>query len=241
MQKFVGCSGWLYLHWKGRFYPESLPQNKWFQYYAERFNTVELNSTFYHFPKISTANSWYRSSPKDFVYTLKVNRIITHVKKFKDVEKLLRNFYAVGEALKEKMGCFLFQLPPGLRFSEKKLKEIISQLDLEKKNVIEFRHASWFREEVYKELKDNGIIFCTVSSPQLPEDLIKTASDIYIRFHGKHWWYASNYSDKELEEWAEKIKKSRARSVWAYFNNDFNAYAPRNALTLLKFLSKATK
>jgi len=232
----LGCSGWFYWHWKGKFYPENMPQSKWFKYYTKHFNTVELNSPFYHFPKISTAKTWYRQAPENFVYTLKVNRVITHIKKFKGTKKLINDFYKVGEQLKEKMGCFLFQLPPNIKFKTEKLKEIINQLDLEKKNVIEFRHLSWFQKEVYDELKSNNIIFCTVSSPKLPEDIVKTTNTIYIRFHGKGFWYGSNYSNGELELWAKKIRKSKAKEVWAYFNNDANAYAVKNCLYLKKIL-----
>lgn len=236
MEYNIGCSGWFYWHWKGLFYPEELPQSKWFNYYTEKFDTVELNSPFYHWPKISTAKSWYRKSPKNFVYTLKVNRFITHIKKFKNCKKLIDSFYKIGEELKEKMGCFLFQLPPSLHFSKRKLEEIIRQLNSEKTNVIEFRHKSWFIPEVYEKLKTNGIIFCIVSAPELPEDFVKTADDVYIRFHGKTNWYADNYSDEELREWAKKIKKSKAKRIWVYFNNDANAYAPWNALKLRKIL-----
>jgi uncharacterized protein YecE (DUF72 family) len=233
---YLGCSGWFYWHWKGKFYPTDLPQSKWFQYYAKHFNTVELNSPFYHFPKPSTAKNWYRQAPKGFVYTLKVNKAITHVKKFHDAEKLIKEFYKLGDELKEKMGCFLFQLPPSLKYSEKKLEEIIEQLDLEKKNVIEFRDKSWFRKEVYKELEKANIIFCIVSSPILPEEFVKTSKDIYIRFHGKTAWYRYNYSLSELEEWAERIKKAKPDNLWAYFNNDANAFAVENCLQLKKML-----
>lgn len=233
MEKHLGCSGYFYYHWKGRFYPEDLPQNKWFSYYSKHFNTLELNSTFYHFPKISTAKNWYRSSPDNFKYSLKVNRFITHIKKFHNVKKLIEDFYKVGDQLKEKMGCYLFQLPPSLHFSMKKLDEIIKQLDLDKSNVLEFRHESWFTDEVYDKLKRNNIIFCIVSSPKFPEDFIQTAKDIYIRFHGKTW-YNYNYSDSELKSWAEKIKKSKPRNAWVYFNNDANAYAVNNCMSLKK-------
>ena len=238
MAYFVGCSGWFYWHWKGRFYPPDITTSKWFKYYTEKFNTVELNSTFYHFPKISSAKTWYKNSPPDFVYTLKVSRIITHIKRFKGTKRLISDFYKVGEELKEKMGCFLFQLPPNLTFDEKRLGEIIGQLDLDKRNVIEFRHISWFNQKVFSELRKNKIIFCIVSLPNLPDEFVETSDDVYIRFHGKLSRYASNYSDDELKEWARKIKKSKAKNVWAYFNNDFNAFAPQNALTLLKFLKK---
>ncbi len=233
---YLGCSGWFYSHWKGLFYPNNLPTSRWFQYYAKFFNTVELNNTFYNFPKISTAKKWYKNSPKDFVYTLKVNRLVTHAKKFKDSAKLVRDFYKVGDALKEKMGCFLFQLPPNMKFNEKKLAEIVSQLDPDRKNVVEFRHGSWFREEVYEEFRKNNVIFCTVSAPELPDDFVKTASDVYIRFHGRGRWYAGYYGDRELSEWARKIKRSKSENAWAYFNNDANAYAVKDCLRLKKIL-----
>jgi len=232
----IGCSGWFYWHWKGKFYPESIPQNKWFQHYTKYFDTVELNSPFYHFPKLSTAKTWYRNAPKDFIYTLKVNRFITHIKKFKNTKKLIKDFYKLGNALNEKMGCFLFQLPPSLKYNKEKLNEIIKQLDSKKKNVVEFRHESWFREEVYDEFKKNKVIFCIVSSPEMPEDFIKTAEDVYLRFHGKASMYGSLYTNKELKNWAKKIKKSQAKNVWAYFNNDDNANAVKNSLYLRKIL-----
>ncbi|MEM2760698.1 MAG: DUF72 domain-containing protein [Nitrososphaerales archaeon] len=234
---FIGCSGWFYWHWKIIFYPETMPPSKWFHHYTTYFNTVELNSPFYHWPKQSTVKTWYRQSPDDFVYTLKVNRTITHIKKFKGSSRLVNAFYKISDDLKDKMGCFLFQLPPSLKFSDKKLKEIVSQIDAERKNVIEFRHVSWFREEVYDELRRSGIIFCIVSSPNLPEDFVKTSNEIYIRFHGKNSWYSYNYSNKEIEEWVRKIRKARAKNVWLYFNNDANAYAVKNSLYLKKLLT----
>ncbi len=228
----LGCSGWFYPHWQGIFYPS--PQSRWFGYYATKFNTVELNSPFYNFPKESTVKAWYRNAPKGFVYTLKVNKYITHMKKFKNAKTQIKKFYTVCSLLNEKLGCFLFQLPPSLHFSEAKLKEIVTQLDTEKKNVIEFRHNSWFCAETYDELKENGIMFCIVSAPRLPDTFVKTAKDIYIRFHGKLAWYAHNYGDRELREWASKIKKYK--NAWIYFNNDAMAFAPKNCLRLKEIL-----
>jgi len=236
MSNYLGCSGYMYFHWKGKFYPAELPPSKWFSHYTKYFDTVELNSPFYRFPRLSTAKSWYRSAPENFVYTLKVNKAITHIKKFKNTKRLISDFYKLGEVLAEKMGCFLFQLPPSLHFDKSKLKEIIRQLDSEKKNVIEFRHPSWLTKDTYDELRDNGIIFCIVSGPNLPEDFVKTADDIYVRFHGKVG-HGSNYSEDELKQWADKIRKSNAKNVWSYFNNDANAYAVKNCLTLMKLLN----
>lgn len=234
----LGTSGWSYLHWKGRFYPKNLPQDKWLQYYASFFNTVEVNSSFYHFPRLQTIRNWHKQTPEGFMFTLKVNRTITHVKKFRNAKTVIQNFYKLGDGLREKMGCFLFQLPAIIEFSTEKLDEIIFQLDLERKNVVEFRHASWFNEEVYDKFRENNVIFCSVSAPNLPEDLVRTSDDIYMRFHGKGKLYTGNYSEKELDGWAEKIRNAKARNIWAYFNNDTNAYAVKNCLYLKKVLEK---
>jgi len=234
MANYLGTSGWYYQHWRGVFYPADLKQSKWFDFYCSKFKTVELNSTFYHFPTEKTAQTWYKKSPEGFIYTLKVNRFITHVKKFKGCKKQIRDFYRIGALLKEKRGCFLFQLPPSLKYSKGKLKEIISCLDGVYKNVVEFRHQSWFKEEVYDLLKEEGIIYCVVSAPGLPEDFKRTAKDVYVRFHGKESWYGSNYSTKELEMYAKKIKKLRAKNNWIYFNNDYKAYAVKNCLMMKK-------
>jgi uncharacterized protein YecE (DUF72 family) len=239
MEYYIGCSGWFYWHWKGEFYPKKLNTSKWFSYYAKFFNTVELNSPFYRFPKPTTAKAWYRNSPDGFVYSLKVNRIITHVKRFKGTQRLIREFYRLGDVLKEKMGCFLFQLPPSFKYDKNKLNSIIKQLDSDKTNVLEFRDISWFNSEVYDSLKKNNIIFCIVSSPKLPEEFIKTSKDVYIRFHGRSSWYSYKYSNKELKEWAKKLRKSKAKRLWAYFNNDANAFAVKNGLVLKKLITSS--
>ncbi|MFQ6060605.1 MAG: DUF72 domain-containing protein [Thermoplasmata archaeon] len=236
MAHYLGCSGWYYRHWRDSFY-EGIEKSKWFNHYAEVFNTVELNSTFYRFPREKTAEGWYKKSPEDFVYTLKANKSITHTKKFKGTKNLVRDFYRVADVLGEKLGCILFQLPPSLHYSEKKLMGMLDQLDREKKNVFEFRHRSWWNENVYEMMKEQNIIFCIVSGPKLPEEFVKTAEDIYLRFHGKKW-YRYNYSEEELRGYAEKIEKMQARNIWCYFNNDFNAYSVDNCSQLRDLLEK---
>lgn len=236
MTSYLGCSGWYYWHWRDSFY-EGIGKSKWFDHYASTFNTVELNSTFYRFPKESTVKGWYRKAPKDFVYTLKANRAITHTKKFKGTKRLVKDFYKVADVLEEKLGCILFQLPPSVHYKEKKLMEILDQLDKEKKNAIEFRHSSWWNADVYEEMKKNDAIFCIVSAPNLAEDFVKTAHDIYVRFHGKRW-YRYDYSEEELRTYSDSIEKVRARNIWCYFNNDFNAYSVSNCKSLRHLLSK---
>jgi len=234
---FLGCSGYFYWGWKGRFYPKDLKPKEWLSYYSKFFNTVEINSTFYNFPRTSNLRRFYRETPENFLISVKMNRAITHMKKFRDTEDMVRNFYEViREGLREKIGCVLFQLPPSFRYSEESLERILSQLDPSFRNVVEFRHESWWREEVYERLREEEVIFCSVSSPKLPEDLIETSDTVYIRFHGKEGWYRYNYSEGELKLWAEKIRKSSAREVFVYFNNDYNAYAPYNCLKLMELL-----
>ncbi len=238
MKYFIGCSGYFYWGWKGKFYPEDLKPNQWFNYYSKIFNTVEINSTFYHFPRPSTIKKWYKDSPENFIFSVKVNKTITHLKKFNGTEDLVNRFYSVvSENLKEKTGTFLFQLPPSYKYSKNNLEKIVNQLNLEFKNVVEFRHKSWWNEDVYDILAENNISFCSISSPKLPEDLIKTSDFGYVRFHGKERWYDYDYSDKELKDWAERIKKANFKECFIYFNNDYNAYAPKNALTLKNLLT----
>ena len=242
MYKFVGCSGFFYWGWKGKFYPEDLKPSEWFSYYSSIFNTVEINSTFYNFPKKNNLKRWYKTSPENFVFSVKVNKVITHIKRFKNAAEEIEKFYSVvSQSLQEKLGAILFQLPPGFKYSKENLERIINSVDKSFTNVIEFRHKSWWNKDVYEIFKKNNLIFCSISAPEFPEDLIKTGDTIYIRFHGKENWYKYDYSDEELKSWAKKIKNSGAKTVFAYFNNDFYGYAPKNALRLIEFLNNEKK
>jgi len=236
---FLGCSGFYYNHWKGIFYPEDLSKNKWLEFYMEHFNTVEINSTFYRFPKDKTVKNWASKAKSNFKYSLKVNKMITHNKKFIDTKDLVEQFYSLASLLNDKLGCILFQLPPSIHKDINKLNEIISQLNPSYKNVIEFRHKSWWDPEVYKILEKNNITFCSTSSPKLPEDLIITSNIVYIRFHGKSRWFRHNYTDDELKIWVDEIKKisSEIKEIYIYFNNDFEGYAINNCKNLFKLLN----
>jgi uncharacterized protein YecE (DUF72 family) len=233
----IGCSGWYYWHWKGVVYPADLPTNQWLAHYQRTFDTVELNAPFYHWPRLATVQNWARQAAGTFQYSVKVNRIITHLRRFKNTKGLVRDFCRFAETLGEHMGCFLFQLPPGFHYTAPRLRSIVSQLDPQHRNVVEFRHYSWWNENVYAAFRQAGLIFCSVSAPRLPDDVIQTAETIYIRFHGSGQWYRYDYSNAELETWAGKIRTCHAREVWAYFNNDFRGCAFRNAKTLTRLLS----
>ncbi len=191
-------------------------------------------------PPSRDVQAW-RRQPRDreFVYTVKVCELITHVKRFKRTKTLIRDFGLIADILGERMGCFLFQLPPSHHYTKARLNSIVSQLDPARRNVVEFRHKSWWNEEVYRAFKKAGIIFCSCSGPRLPDELIRTADDVYVRLHGPLRWYRHDYSDEELKKWADRIRASGAKRSWVYFNNDYEANATTNARSLHRLLTQA--
>ena len=234
----IGCSGWFYWRWRGDFYPEALPTSAWFPHYASHFETVEINASFYSWPTEATVKTWLKQAQgKQFVYTVKVCELITHIKRFEGTKTLVKDFGLIADLLGDRMGCFLFQLPPSVHYTAAGLKKILSQLDHTRRNVVEFRHASWWNDEVYAAFRETGTIFCSCSGPRLPDELVKTAEDIYVRFHGTKQWYRHDYSEAELSVWAKRIKDSGASRVWAYFNNDYEGYATKNARLLSSLLA----
>ena len=236
----VGCSGWYYWHWGGAFYPDDLPRTAWFSHYAAAFHTVELNAPFYSWPTLATVATWKRQpGRRKFVYAIKVNELITHTKRFSRTATLIRDFSLIADILGPRFGCFLFQLPPSFQYSPAALKRILGQLDPRRRNVVEFRHRSWWNEKVYKAFTDANTIFCSTSGPRLPDELVKTADEVYVRFHGTQRWYRHDYTDEELAVWAARVRASGARRVWAYFNNDREGYAIRNAHALERLLKQA--
>ncbi|WP_432713116.1 DUF72 domain-containing protein [Pedobacter sp.] len=231
---YIGCSGFHYKHWRGTFYPEKLAVKNWFNYYTGYFETLELNVTFYRFPQLSVLESWYEKSDPDFRFSVKAPRLITHYKKFNDCKTLLDDFYStVLQGLKEKCGCCLFQLPPTYTYHEEKLEKIVSSLDLAFPNVMEFRHESWWREDVYAALAKHGISFCGMSHPSLPSTPVQNSKLFYYRFHGQNQLYASKYTDAQLETFAEQVWQMKGiEQAYIYFNNDINTNAIYNAKSL---------
>jgi uncharacterized protein YecE (DUF72 family) len=236
----IGCSGFHYKHWIGTFYPEKLAQSKWFSFYCQHFHTLELNVTFYRFPQLTTLQKWYDSSPPDFRFAVKAPRAITHYKKFNATEQMISSFYAtVIEGLREKCGCYLFQLPPNYHYDEKKLHRILESLDLTLPNVLEFRHESWWTEEVFTALALKNVSFCGMSHPALPQGVIKNTALLYFRFHGDEQLYASRYSLEDLESFTQSIKaEAHVNDVFVFFNNDINTNAVYNAKELQEIVSR---
>lgn len=238
---YVGCSGWRYWKWRDSFYA-AVPQPEWFGHYSGVFDTVEINASFYSWPTVAGVQAWrLQPGKKDFVYTVKVCELITHIKQFKGTKNLIRDFGMIADILGDRMGCFLFQLPPSFRYTKARLNSIVGQLDPARRNAVEFRHKSWWNEDVYRAFRKAGIIFCSCSGPRLPDELVKTADEVYVRLHGPVRWYRHDYSSQELAVWAERITASGAKRAWIYFNNDYDAHATRNAKALHGLLAKGKK
>lgn len=235
---YIGCSGFHYKEWKDFFYPEKLPQSKWFQYYCEHFNTLEINATFYKFPTEKSLAKWYNTSPDDFKFSVKVPRLITHFKKLSECESLIRDFYTiVSKGLQDKLGCVLFQLPPQFIYTPETLEKIISSVDLSFNNVFEFRNISWWNDYVFSQFKNQNLIFCGVSFPGLPDEVKATSSNIYYRFHGVPVLYKSAYTEKFIENIYQQIEKIAPKEAWLYFNNTWGKAAIINSKYFQKLVT----
>ena len=228
---FIGCSGFAYKEWKEVFYPQGLPQSKWFDYYTQHFNTLELNVTFYRFPTLKSLQAWYDKAPDGFVFSAKVPRWITHYRRFEETERMLGDFYGLlKDGLKEKMGVVLFQLPGQFAYSTEKLHKIIAQLDYSFTNVIEFRNEGWWRKDVMQLLKKNNIGFCGVSFPKLPDDAVINTTMPYYRFHGVPKLFYSQYSKAFVKKIYEQLAtKKSTKTIYVYFNNTATQAAINNA------------
>lgn len=237
----IGCSGFSYKEWKEEFYPRGLAQSKWFHYYTQHFTTLELNVTFYRFPTLNSLKGWYDKAPEAFSFSAKVPRSITHFKKFEETERMLDDFYVLlREGLKEKLACVLFQLPPSFTYSEDKLEKIIKQINPSYKNVIEFRHESWWRKDVQKILATHNISFCGVSFPKiLFDDAVINTPLCYYRFHGVPKLFYSEYDQLFIEKIYSQISESKkVKEAFIYFNNTASLAALHNANYFQKLITE---
>lgn len=236
MTHYIGTSGWSYDHWQHVLYPEGTPPSKRLAYYMQEFQTVELNSSFYHWPKDSAFNSWRERLPDNFLLSVKAPRGLTHSKKLKAPEDWVTIIERSWHTLLEKRGIFLVQLPPKLAYDYDRLAYFLQRLPWWLRITIEFRHPSWEREEVFQLLEQYQAAYCIMSGANLPCILRVTAPFVYIRLHGPdhQHLYGGSYSDADLGWWAERIREWQAqgKEVFAYFNNDGNGYAVNNARTL---------
>ncbi len=235
----------MYREWKPQFYPQEITQRKFLEFYSRYFNTLEINSTFYKFPITKNLEKFYNETPAEFRFSLKVPRLITHYKKLKDCENLADDFYsAVKDGLKEKIGCILFQFPPGFKYSEENLNQLAVLVNKNFNNVAEFRNASWLEKPVIKKLEEYNIIVSGLSHPLLPEYQapVKNNPIMYYRFHGIPKLFYSDYSEKELMEFAKKLIKDTNPDgdIYIYFNNTASMAALKNASFLKEHFHSIT-
>jgi uncharacterized protein YecE (DUF72 family) len=237
----IGCSGWNYASWKHEFYG-GLPARAWLEHYAQHFDTVEVNNTFYRLPSKDAVANWERTVPPGFLFTIKASRYLTHIKRLLDVGQGLERFYERLEPLlrSPKMGPILWQLPPNFQRDDERLGNALAKLPREQRHCFEFRHPSWFADEVYALLREHGAALVIGDRPEVKEFQahVFTAPWTLVRFHYGSRGRRGNYSEAELREWALRLEDwSRNVEILAYFNNDWEVFAVRNALRLKELLA----
>jgi uncharacterized protein YecE (DUF72 family) len=238
----IGCSGWMYDDWRGPFYPERAAKRRWLELYAERFDTVEVNSTFYRLARRSAVEGWVAQTPPGFLFTVKASRYLTHIRRLLDIDEGIARFLEPLDPLLEagRLGPILWQLPENFRRDDARLTGLLERLP-PGRHTIEFRHASWFVPEVFAALRAHGVALTLGDDKRrpLPEPDVGTAGWRFVRFHYGHRGRAGNYSAAEISGWAERIATWRGGGcdVYAYFNNDWRGFAPANARLLRRRLA----
>lgn len=234
----IGTSGWSYDHWASGFYPDGLPASRRLEHYSSRFDTVEINATFYQLPTENAVRTWRDTVPEDFAFAVKGSRLITHFQRLGDVDEALAAFMERLGLLGSKLAVVLWQLPPTLHADPDLLGRFLDRLPRDDvRHAVEFRHESWLTEECFGVLRDHGTANVQVSSEAMREDLTATADFVYVRFHGTAS-YHGDYRRPELEPWAEflRAQAKAGRDVFAYFNNDAQGHAPKDAARLIDML-----
>ena len=237
----IGCSGWNYRDWRGKVYPEGLPARRWLERYADLFDTVEINNTFYRLPSERAVQGWVEQAPPDFVFAVKASRYLTHLKRLRDMRQGVRRYFDAIKPLtaSPKLGPVLWQLPENFHRDDDRLAGAL-ELMPKGRHCFEFRHPSWFAPQVYEILRTHGAALVIGDHPSRPFQTHEmTASWTYVRLHWGHRGRRGNYSERELEEWSRRIAAWRSEvEVFAYFNNDWEAFAPRNARWLADRLNE---
>ncbi|MHC4592373.1 MAG: DUF72 domain-containing protein, partial [Planctomycetota bacterium] len=235
----VGTSGWSYRHWREVFYPDSVPQRQWLEHYMKHFDTVEVNSTFYHLPRESTMESWRDRAPQGFIYALKASRFITHTKMLTGAREPLEEFLRRARLLEEHLGPVLYQLPPRFKRDLRVLERFLDLLPEDLVSVFELRDESWYCEETFGLLASHDACFCAHDMPRLWTPRRGTGPAAYVRFHGPERRYTGAYPEEVLAEWAEWMagQQEAGRSVFAYFNNDISGHAVHDAKALRTMLA----
>jgi uncharacterized protein YecE (DUF72 family) len=234
----IGCSGWQYRHWRGDFYPHELPVRLWYEYYAARFDTVEINNTFYRLPDAAVFRAWRGRAPANFLFAVKASRFLTHMKKLKDPEAPLDLFFSRAREMGRTLGPVLYQLPPRWPVNIERLTTFLAALPRRRQHVLEFRDGSWYRDDVFALMERSGVALCLHDMHGSASGLLDVGPFVYVRFHGTEK-YSGSYSDERLGRWAEwlRARAGAGRAIYAYFNNDVGGHAPRDARRLRAMLT----
>ena len=247
---YIGTSGWNYRQWRGSFFPEGLPTKQWLSFYAGRFDSVEVNYSFYRLPSKEICETWYQQTPKSFRFAMKASRYITHIKRLRNTRESWDIFLERVLILKQKLGPILLQFPSSFQATEANLQAVddflqyAGKTNTSRRLALEFRHRSCFGQEMLAILRNHRAALVISHSSRYPVPEIAATSDfVYFRFHGPTEMFASSYSDADLRDWAEKMKTflGMQRDVYAYFNNDSGGHAPRNAQILLRGLQPRSR
>lgn len=239
----IGCSGWQYKHWLEIFYPKGLPQTRWFAFYAEHFDTVEINNSFYRLPKPKTFDKWREQAPPGFHYAVNANRYLTQAKKLKDCEQPMERMMSSTRHLGDRLGPILYQLPPKMGINLERLESFLKLVPKDVTNVFEFRNSSWYVPETYALLDRHGAGFCIHDMRGSATERIAVGPSTYVRFHGGAGKYWGRYSDEALLEWADWMVEQACsgRPVWSYFNNDIGGHAIHDAQTLKSMVGQINR
>ncbi len=242
---YIGTSGYFYSDWIGKFYPTQLKPADFLPYYAERFNAVEINMTFYRTPFRNVVISWDRKTPDEFCFVCKASRYITHIQRLKTSIESLDRFFAPLAGLGNKLRCILWQLPPNLKYERSLFKNFLLLINQHDKardylHCMEFRNATWFIDEVYRLLNEAHVGLCWYDAPKdsFPETpVVSTGNIIYLRFHGKKELYKGSYTEKELAVWVDRINTMKGiKNCFVFFNNDYNADGAFDAIEFKNLL-----
>ena len=229
MNLYVGTSGYSYKEWKGTFYPEDLPDKQMLRFYGERFRSVEINNTFYRMPKASVLEAWAKEVPADFMFVLKASQRITHHQRLKDTDDSVSYLLEVAGALKERLGPLLFQLPPYLKKDAPRLREFLALLPSDRRAAFEFRHQSWFDDEVFGLLRDHRAVLCIAEAENdLEIPFVSTADWGYLRLR------RPDYGDAELKAWAKRVQEQKWREAFIFFKHEEEGKGPEMAKRFLK-------
>ncbi len=234
----IGCSGWQYRHWRGNFYPEDLPSDRWLEHYASVFDTVEVNNSFYRLPEAATFRAWASRVPASFLFAVKASRYLTHMKKLKEPAEPLDRLWTRARRLGRKLGPVLYQLPPHWGLNRERLQSFLYELARRRPQAIEFREPSWYSDEVYALLDRHHVALCLHDMGGSAAPRVTVGPFLYLRFHGAGARYGGRYPDAVLEDWAAWLapRLRAGTDVYAYFNNDVAGHAPRDALRLRRLL-----